>query len=133
MRYRIYTLVDITNTKQYRIEGGKECARYQQQNFDTVIQTIGLRSNLEYDTPPTVLIGVPKDYGLDGSNLENIWMFEWFVEMEYIFLKDNDDVGFLKTDFDLVPYIPGLTETFKMSPAIFKPGTNISFEMLDKY
>jgi hypothetical protein len=47
-----------------------------------------------------------------------------------VFVEDGDDVALLKKDFDLVPYIPGLTETIKTKPSVFRPGVNISFEML---
>lgn len=130
MRYKIYTLVDITRTGQYRNEPGMELAKLQQQNFDTVVQTIGMRANLAYTTPPKVKIDLPSNYKLDGSELANIWIFEWEVDKEDLFLHLNDDVARLKEDFDLVPFISGLTETIKYSPAIFRPGINISFEKL---
>lgn len=130
MRYKIHTLVDITRTGQYRNETGMELARHQQQNFDTIVQTIGMRANLAYAVPPKVKIDVPKQYGLDGDDLSNIWIFEWEVDKEDLFLHQDDPVGRLKEDFEFVPYISGLTETVKYSPAIFRPGINISFEIL---
>jgi hypothetical protein len=130
MRYKIYTLVDITRTNQYRNETGMELARHQQQNFDTVAQTIGMRANLSYVNPPKVKIDKPCQYNLDGNELANIWIFEWEVDREDLFLHDDDPVGRLKEDFEFVPYISGLTETIKYDPAIFKPGVNISFEIL---
>jgi hypothetical protein len=130
MRYTIYTLVDITNTGQYRNDEYKQQARSQQQNFDTVVQTVGMRSNLYYDYPPKVIIDKPEKYGMKGKDLCNIWVFEWNVELEFVFIEDGDDVALLKKDFDLVPYIAGLTETIKTKPSVFRPGVNISFEML---
>lgn len=130
MQYRIYTLVDITNTGQYRNEPGREMARHQQQNFDTVTQTIGMRANISSGKPPRVKIAKPNDHGMDGRELTNIWIYEWDVEREDLFLDDGDDVARLKQDFKLVPYISGLTETVKYDPAIFRPGVNISFDMV---
>jgi hypothetical protein len=130
MRYKIYTLVDITKTSQYRNEPGRELARLQQQNFDTVIQTIGMRANLSYLNPPKVKIDVPEKYNMIGDELSNIWVFDWEVDKEDLFLYDDDDLYRLKEDFDLVPYISGLTETVKKEPAIFRPGENISFEIV---
>jgi len=130
MHYKLYTLVDITNTKQYQNSAENRQARSQQQNFDTVIQTIGMRANVDYTKPPEVTIDVPKKYNLDSAVLSNIWIFEWRVEREFLFLDDNDDVGYLKQLFNLVPYIPGLTETMTSSKPIFLPGKNIAFEML---
>lgn len=130
MRYKIYTLVDITRTGQYRNEVGMELARLQQQNFDTIVQTVGMRANLAYTTPPRVKIDTPVNYGLEGAELSNIWIFEWEVDKEDLFLHQNDPVARLKEDFEFVPYISGLTETVKYDPAIFRPGVNISFEIV---
>ena len=49
MNYKLYTLVDITHTGQYRHESGKERQWQQEQNFNTVIHTLGLRSNIFYN------------------------------------------------------------------------------------
>ncbi len=130
MRYKIYTLVDITKTGQYRNEPGRELARLQQQNFDTVLQTIGMRANLSYVTPPKVKIDIPKNYNMKGDELSNIWIFDWEVDREDLFLYNDDELYRLKEDFDLVPYISGLTETVKKEPAIFRSGENISFEIV---
>jgi hypothetical protein len=130
MHYKLYTLVDITNTKQYQNSAESRQARSQQQNFDTVIQTIGMRANVDYTKPPEVTIDVPKKYNLDSAVLSNIWIFEWRVEREFLFLDGDDDVGYLKQLFNLVPYIPSLTETTISSKPIFLPGKNITFEML---
>ncbi len=130
MRYKIYTLVDITKTGQYRNEPGRELARLQQQNFDTVLQTIGMRANLSYVTPPKVKIDIPKNYNMKGDELSNIWIFDWEVDREDLFLYNDDELYRLKEDFDLVPYISGLTETVKNEPAIFRSGENISFEIV---
>lgn len=130
MRYRLHTLVDITATGQYRVETGKEQARNQQQNFDTLINTIGMRSNIQYVQNPRIIIDIPKKYGLKGNDLQNIWIFEWSVEKEFIFLEGEDDVALLRKDFALVPYISGLTETAQFKTDMFMPTINISFEML---
>jgi len=130
MRYRLHTLVDITATGQYRAEEGKEQARSQQQNFDTVLNTIGMRANLFYEEFPRMMINVPEKFGLKGKELSNIWIFDWSVESRYRFLDNDDDVGLLKVDFSLVPYIAGLTETSKFKNNLFMPSINISFEML---
>jgi hypothetical protein len=130
MHYKLYTLVDITNTRQYQNSAENRQARSQQQNFDTVIQTIGMRANVDYTKPPEVTIDIPKKYNLDGTVLSNIWIFEWRVEREFLFLDNTDDVGYLKQLFNLVPYISGLTETTVSSKPIFIPGKNIAFEML---
>jgi len=130
MHYRLYSLVDITNTRQYQNTAEMRQARNQQQNFDTVIQTIGMRANITYDSPPKVTLGVPSTYGLEGDELASIWIFEWRCEREFLFLDGEDHVGYLKQLFKLVPYISNLTETTPEELAVFMPGKNIVFEML---
>jgi hypothetical protein len=130
MLYKIHTTIDITRTGQYRNEPGKEQARLQQQNFDTLINTIGMRSNITYDYPPKVILDYPETYGMIGKKLCNIWVFEWRVEMEYVFRDLEDDVALLRKDFELVPFIANLTETVECDPPMWVPGVNISFEML---
>lgn len=130
MRYRLYTLADITATGQYRNEEGKERARSQQQNFDTILNTIGMRANVQYEDLPIAIIGIPERYGMKGKQLSNIWQFEWSVESKYRFLYEEDDVGLLKKDFSLVPYIDDLTETSKFNHSLFMPSINIHFEIL---
>lgn len=130
MQYRLHTLVDITNSKQYRNEPGREQARGQQQNFDTMINTIGMRSNLQYDEPPRVIKDIPQNFGLSGKTAQNIWIFDWRVEMDYTFSQNGDPCALLKKDFVLVPYIANLTETIDCTPPMWVPNVNISFEMI---
>lgn len=130
MHYKLYTLVDITQTKQYQNDPARKQARSQQQNFDTLLQTIGIRANIEYDKSPLVLVDIPAKFGLEGTVLSNIWVWEWRTEREHLFELNGDDVGHLKDLFKLVPYISNLTETTPKEPAVFLPGKNIVFEML---
>ena len=46
----IYTLIDITETKQYR--GADKKLTHQQANFMTFFQTLCLRQNYLFDNPP---------------------------------------------------------------------------------
>lgn len=130
MHYRLCSLVDITNTRQYQNSAEYRQSRNQQQNFDTVIQTIGMRANITYDSAPKVTIDTPSAYGLEGNELASIWIFEWSCEREFLFLNDGDHVGYLKQLFKLVPYVSHLTETKPLDLPVFMPGKNIVFEML---
>lgn len=121
MIYCLYTLADITATYQYRSRN--ELERFQQQNFDTVLQTIGLSSNIEFEKPPRVIgadiFGVPK---------ERCWYFEWTAEREYVFESNGDMVARLKENFEFVPFIDKLTETVTFDRPFFKLGSNIIFD-----
>ena len=52
MKFRIDTLIDITNTSSRRQDDDKYAYK-QEANFQTVLQTIGLRVNLNYDKSPS--------------------------------------------------------------------------------
>jgi hypothetical protein len=121
MIYRLYTLVDITETKQRH--DGKFLERSQQQNFDIVIQTLGLISNIIYSKSPTK---VPAS--MFGQHKKTAWMFEWTVEREEVFEHNGDPVGRLKEVFNYVPIIDGLTEDVKLSKPMFKVNENIVFD-----
>lgn len=130
MHYKLYTLVDITHTGQYRAEPGKEVARWKEQNFNTVIQTIGIRGNLsQYDNPVVTEVN-GRLIGFDTDEIIRVWRFDFSTEREFLFENNNDAVGFLKDDFHLVPYIQGLDEFMDQQYAVFNtadPGKNIVF------
>lgn len=126
MNYKLYTLVDITNTKQYRSEPGKEIARLKEQNFNTVLQTLGIRSNIWYDIGPSVTEVKGSLVGFDTDEILRVWRFDWSTEREGFYEEGGDPVAFLKKDFHLVPYINGLDETMQQTHAVFntEPGVN---------
>ena len=131
MRFKLYTLVDITETGARRGEDPK--LHRQQQNYLTVMQTIGLRVNPTYVKSPQVIEDIPSKYNLGSKykNKQSIW--------EYVFDIDYDgalDIDTLQNDFDLIPIITDLDETAKFENAHFitkKPEVcNIFFEVSDK-
>lgn len=121
MIYCLYTLVDITETGHYKSRNDIE--RLQQQNFDTVIQTIGLAGNIYYRNPPSL---VPAD--IFGNPDQRCWYFEWEMEIEHLFEVDGDELARLKDLFEYVPFIPGLTESAFFDKTFFKLGQNIIFD-----
>lgn len=121
MIYCLYTLVDITATGRYRSRTDLE--RLQQQNFDTVIQTIELAGNLMYELPPQT---IPADmFGLPN---QRCWYFEWRMEREQVLEHNGDEIGRLKELFEFVPFITNLTETAKFNKPVFSLGHNIIFD-----
>lgn len=130
MEYKLYTLVDITHTKQYRSEPGKEVARCQEQNFNTVLQTLGIRSNIWYENGPVLTEIKGRLIGFDTDEIIRVWRFDWSTERDYMYEDNGDPVAHLKSDFQLVPYISGLDETMEQQYAVFNtedPGRNIAF------
>ena len=130
MEYKLYTLVDITHTGQTRHEFGKESLCNKEQNFNTVLQTLGIRANIHYSVIPTVTEVKGRLIGFDTDDIIRVWRFDFTTERDFLFEKDNDPVGHLIDDFHLVPYIAGLDEAMEQQYAVFNtadPGKNIAF------
>jgi hypothetical protein len=122
-RYQIVTLVDITRTNPSRSETDQRLLA-QQANFNTLLQSIGLRSNVTWDADPKELTGV-LPHPLNGKANHWIWTFE--VERDQVFTKDGDPVGLLLEDLHGVPVIDGLNNTAIVDPAAFQTqGENIN-------
>jgi len=130
MRYKLYTTVDITNTGQYRTEPGKEHLRWKEQNFQTVLQTLGIRANIYFNEKPIAITVGGKKVGLEVDQLVNVWRFDFETERENLFEFENNPVGYLLDDFELVPYISGLDESMTQNYDVFVtrgPSRNIVF------
>jgi len=131
MRFTLYTLVDITETNARRGDDPQQAR--QQQNYLTVMQTIGLRVNPTYVKSPEMLNGSPKQYGLGESykNKHNIWKYTFDVDYEGALTVET-----LVNDFDLIPIISGLHESAKFNNNVFlsknPTDCNIVFELNDK-
>jgi len=129
MNYKLYTLVDISHTGQKRYESNKEVAWRKEQNFNTMLQTLGLRSNIHYDISPQLLEVGGRLVGFDTDEVIRVWRFDWYTEQD-LYSKDGDPVAFLKQDFNLIPYINGLDEMLDQKIPVFTtndPGRNIVF------
>ena len=130
MEYKLYTLVDITHTGHTRVEPGKESLRGKEQNFNTVLQTLGIRANIHYSVNPLITEVKGRVIGFDTDKIIRVWRFDFSTERDFLFEKDGDPVGHLKDDFHLVPYIAGLDEAMTQPYAVFNtedPGKNITF------
>ena len=130
MEYKLYTLVDITHTGQHRNALGKEHARWKEQNFSTVLQTIGMRANINYAGKPELIQIRGSLIGFNTDEIINVWRFDFHTERDNIFDLNDNPVGYLLEDFDLVPYISGLNESMQQNFDIFVtegPSTNIVF------
>jgi len=90
MEYKLYTYVDITHTGQYRAEPGKEVARWKEQNFNTVLQTLGIRSNVSFNNNPIVTEVKGSLVGFDTDQIVRLWRFDFYTEREHVFEEDGD-------------------------------------------
>jgi len=130
MEYKLYTLVDITHTGQHRPFPGAELAHKKEQNFNTVIQTLGIRSNIVWTYKPSVTEVCGRLVGFDTDDIIRVWRFDWSTDLDFNYELDGDPVGMLVQDFHLVPYINNLDEVMEQQYAVFNtynPGKNISF------
>jgi hypothetical protein len=112
-RYRITTLVDITRSQASRSETDK-LKIGQQANFNTFLQAIGLRANIEWHQDPVKEKGRLPD-PIEGAATHWIWEFE--TERDDIFLKDHDPVGHLVDDLHGVPVVIDLENSADISPS----------------
>lgn len=131
MRFKIHTVVDITETNARRGQADK-VSLDQQANYNTLIQTIGLRVNADPVSLTTDIIDVSKImFGDAIKGKQRVWTFEFDNPYEGAL-----SVDMLNNDFDLVPIITNLNETANIHNSIFctkNPNDrNIIFEEIDK-
>jgi hypothetical protein len=130
MHYKLYTTVDITNTGQYRNEPNKEQLRWKEQNFQTVLQTLGIRANVVGYIKPDMIEILGSTVGFNTDKIIRVWRFDFETERDHLYTVNNDLVGYLKSDFEAVPYISGLDESMEQNYDIFVtdgPARNIVF------
>ena len=107
-RYTIRTTVDITRSNPDRADPD-QVKQAQQSNFNSLLQGIGMRANVEWDKDPIRTV----------ENDTVYWMWQFEVEREDVFLEDNDPMGLLRNDLHGVPIIKNLTETVVFSKPVF--------------
>ena len=129
MRFIIKTLFDITETRARK--GDDPFLVRQQQNYLSVINTIGLRVNPTYVKEPQCNEEIIKGFGTAYKGKHKVWTYYFDVEYEGAL-----DIETLVNDFDLIPIINNLEETAKLNPANIRTQdnalTNIIFEVDDK-
>lgn len=131
-RHRGYSLIDITKTNVTKYTPELERMRNKQRNWETVIQVLGLRSQIM-----NIVIGKTQTVDLANYNFgqqyvgkHRVWSFEFEVEFDNLYLKDKDPYGVLKNDFSNTPVITNLDETARPPMPIFYTdgeGKNIYF------
>lgn len=113
MKIIIETLIDITETQARR--GDDRLAVNQQANYNTVIQTAGLRAN---PTPGPVTVNEKDITGMFGSVYKGKHLV-WNIEIEYEY-EGGVNIEMLQDDFDLVPIITGLTENITLENSVVR-------------
>jgi hypothetical protein len=118
----IHTLIDITETKQYRKVQGNELQYQQQQNFAMMLQAIGMRANItRMITPSVETVGVSQyGFGTEFTKHQRVWTFRFFIEYDGAYTDSTgNEAGLLIEDLNFVPVITSLTETVDLQPAMF--------------
>lgn len=131
-KYTAYTLVDITNSNITNYRTTDINGYNQQQNLNTLVQSIGMRSQ-PMDMSITVLKAqdlVNYSFGSAYSGLHTVWKFDFVSEHSNVFSKNDDNVYFLKQDCNRVAFTPYLNETVNFLNNIFD---TISEEYLNIY
>ena len=129
-RIQIFTVIDMTETNVGR--SGEAKQRNQQANYNTVVQTAGLRVNpmpIALESKVGVVDGI--GFGSSIKDKQRYCVFTFQHEFENALNIDQ-----LKDDFDLVPVITGLDETALINNSAFRTKdsveTNIVFKFVDK-
>ena len=119
--YRLYTLVDITQTNVSR-GSGEDLKRDQQRNFQSLVQALSLRTQpLNISTPIrladgndciSLISGDSYEFGSMYEGTHTVWSVDFSIEFDNLF-DDNrgNSVGLLLDDLNEVPIINGLEET----------------------
>ena len=129
--FLIRTLVDITKTGVYK-ELLDPIKKRQQDNFQTLHQTLEMRGNVYYSKIPIVIVSDWSVYGYNKK--EKTWVWEVYTEQDDLFLLDQDPVGSMRQDIEFIPFVSGCNETAQFKQCVFssKTPTNIIFELIDK-
>ena len=126
--FRIYTLVDITRTQVFK-EWVDPLKKKQQDNFNTLHQTLEMRGNVYFDEDPHTEI-------LEWNrSKQKTWIWDIYTEQNDLFLASDDPAGLIKRDIEFVPFTAECTETAKFKNLFFSSkgeNKNIVVDIVDK-
>jgi hypothetical protein len=100
-------------------------ARNQQRNLDTVLQLLGMRTQVFEISKSEITSDIPPEFAWAGTE-SRVWRFTFEIEPQSQWTVDGDNFCILKADSELTPILLGLTETAKMEPWIKTQGPNIN-------
>ena len=95
-KYTAYTLVDITDSNITNSRTSDIAGYNQQQNLNTLIQLIGLRSQPILYSITLLKTQDVVDYAFGNTfkGLHSVWKFEFASEHSNAYTKDDNDVYF---------------------------------------
>ena len=129
--YVAYTLVDISNTNESKIQRNK-LHFFQQQNLNTLVQTIGLRSQ---PLEPSVSVLLAQDivnfgFGKQYQGLHTVWKLNFSTEHNDVYNKQGNKTFHLLNDCDGVAVYTNLEETAELTTKSFE---TISTKVVNLY
>lgn len=135
---KLYTLVDISTTgtigqfkhvKKINLLGETldtepvwKKSRNQQRNWESAIQIIGLRAQPIYLENSVILTNQDLsqfDFGINYTGTGTVWSLVFGVEAANVYDINNVPLQSLVDDFDGVPIILGLNESFSFQKSVF--------------
>ena len=105
----------------YSLDDISQTSALQLQNYNSLLQTIALRSN-----PLNVRVSMAGnqilsdyDFGEDYGGNHNVWVMSFVVEQPDVFANKHSNLGGLMSDCHQVPVISNLLESVTISPSVF--------------
>jgi len=113
-------------------DGSDQHYQLQRRNWNTVLQTLSIRSSLILYTKPKKIWREVENLGLgiNHNGYHNLWIFDFDLTDKAAVGMDSDPIYHLKQDADYIPMITGLNETVKFAKKYLRqncPEQNISF------
>ena len=115
--FTAYTLVDISNTQETKHDRNR-LQFFQQQNLNTLVQTIGLRSQPLDIGVQAIMTQDIVDYGFGKQyqGLHTVWKMQFSIEHSEVL----SDLSQLLNDCNGIPIYTGLEETAEISSKCFE-------------
>ena len=113
VKFKLYTLIDITDTKITNPKQSKQ-GFYQAQNLNSFVQTISLRTQ-----PNIIKISFLGNKDLKNFKFGNeykkrkVWKIDFTCENPTAWKRDDNYVALLEQDFNMIPIHLGLKENTK--------------------
>ncbi len=118
----IETLIDVTCSTAKRPGQGDDLAVNQYRNYATLLQAIGLRTNILFDQEPVTVkekLSGNKFGSAFASKSHQIWTFEFTTDRSDVYYDQGDPLHLLKEDLHNVPVVKNLQESINIVNAVF--------------
>lgn len=131
---KVFTLIDITETKATKHRTDEKLLLNQQANFNTLFNTLSFRFNPEWNQSPTVEVMSEaklkkKGFGNKYKGEHKVWTWEFDIDR---IVPGSFLISLMEKDLDLIPVISGLNESISINNNVFrttdKGSKNLIFE-----